>query len=403
LKFARKDGIQCKRCYYFIPSEEMMAIIGAEEKKVRDAEAVTAKEEKKTARCPKCRTYIDYTKLTDGGIMCKKCYNWIAVEGEPPAEPVREPGDMIPYSPPVVAYTPPERPKPAFVVEIEKKKDFEPEAPEITEPLQPALKQQEPEPEEPPAGTDQINEDSETESTEPAESIEETDHTDLIEQSIPAEEDEPEAPEAEEESDHGAAPDDNTPRTDGVSANDLSELLPAVEKKKVNLFSVDEALLDEIMNPQSGESRTVMDLVPEIEIEFIEEDQSDLPTEQDYEEIAEEDSESSVYEDEAEPEPLQEAAGFESDIKTEPEKDADIIQPAETQASEIIITPETEDKKADNPVSIDENKVIEKLAMPEFKTAPKPLGSGDIKKIQSVFSSRTFDIRKITRKIPPVT
>jgi len=81
LKFLKKDGIQCKKCYYWIPNAEIDRLLIEEQELIVVGEPVEQEELKETT-CPECGATITYTRIVDGGIMCKKCYSWIAIEEE---------------------------------------------------------------------------------------------------------------------------------------------------------------------------------------------------------------------------------------------------------------------------------------------------------------------------------
>lgn len=89
MRFAGKDGIQCKRCYYWISRDIMLKLISEQE-----GEAVVIQpepeEEESFVVCAKCHHKTFYSKIMDGGVMCKKCYNWIVVEEESEIPPIIE-------------------------------------------------------------------------------------------------------------------------------------------------------------------------------------------------------------------------------------------------------------------------------------------------------------------------
>jgi len=81
LKFLKKDGIQCKKCYYWIPNAEIDRLLIEEQELIVVGEPVEHEELKETT-CPECGATITYTRIVDGGIMCKKCYSWVAFKEE---------------------------------------------------------------------------------------------------------------------------------------------------------------------------------------------------------------------------------------------------------------------------------------------------------------------------------
>ncbi len=97
MRFAGKDGIQCKRCYYWIPRDIMLKLVSEQE-----GEAVVIQpepeEEESFVICSKCHHKTFYSKIMDGGVMCKKCYNWIVVEESPEIPPVIEEAIMHRHS-----------------------------------------------------------------------------------------------------------------------------------------------------------------------------------------------------------------------------------------------------------------------------------------------------------------
>ncbi|MCE1248838.1 MAG: hypothetical protein LWY06_19540 [Firmicutes bacterium] len=391
LKFAKKDGIQCKKCYYFIPLEEMNEIIGKEEQKVRDREAAASaateaagKEassgpEKKSTRCPKCRTEVEYTKLTDGGIMCKRCYHWIKVEG---AEEELLPGQMKPYSPPVIPYTPPSRENKPVKQAVEETEVIAPVRQQEMSGQQAAAQIQEP------AAV----------AAEPVESAE------SLEEPVPVYDEQEQAYGADTVEMEYVAEDQAPEAVQVRHYEDESELFPVVEVKKKNLYSVDESLLDEIMNPQGGQAMTVMEMVPEIEIEFEEEEGA---VQEEYYAGAGEIQEE-VYYDESELQAQSAGEDYieESVISEEiPIVQAVLLQDEPVlpeQPPEIVIetaveTPEKVSEKVKE--ELQPQQVVIKPPPANFRPLPKPPGT-ELKKIQSMFSSRTFDIKKIAPKPP---
>lgn len=85
LKFSKKDGIQCKKCYNWISNSEIDKLLIKEQKLIVVGEPIK-QEVKRETTCPECGAIITFTKIIDGGIMCKKCYSWVPLEEEEEVE-----------------------------------------------------------------------------------------------------------------------------------------------------------------------------------------------------------------------------------------------------------------------------------------------------------------------------
>ncbi len=102
LKRAKKDGIQCKSCYYWVPRKELDTLISKEEIKTAATTSVTVKS--RTIKCPKCGAEVSFNRVVDGGVMCKNCYNWIPVKEE---YVTPEPAPKVEYAPSYTPHKPP--------------------------------------------------------------------------------------------------------------------------------------------------------------------------------------------------------------------------------------------------------------------------------------------------------
>lgn len=98
MRFAGKDGIQCKRCYYWISRDIMLKLVSEQEGEPLAVQP-EPEEEESFVICTKCHHKTFYSKIMDGGVMCKKCYNWIIVEETPEVPPVIEEAVMHKHSP----------------------------------------------------------------------------------------------------------------------------------------------------------------------------------------------------------------------------------------------------------------------------------------------------------------
>ncbi|MCD4782787.1 MAG: hypothetical protein K8T10_03035 [Candidatus Eremiobacteraeota bacterium] len=81
LKFSKKDGIQCKKCYNWIPSFDIDKLLIREQELIVVGEPIKQEVNRETI-CPECKAIINFTNTVDGGVMCKKCYSWVTPEEE---------------------------------------------------------------------------------------------------------------------------------------------------------------------------------------------------------------------------------------------------------------------------------------------------------------------------------
>lgn len=114
LRFAKKDGIQCKQCYYWVPQLELETLVKKAQGPMVAASAPAAIQEQDRfkVQCPKCGYFTTCTKVADGGVQCKKCYSWIEIDGSavPASPPPPPPMPVVTTAPPQAPVRPAEGP-----------------------------------------------------------------------------------------------------------------------------------------------------------------------------------------------------------------------------------------------------------------------------------------------------